>query len=111
MKLDDKLALPYMLIELCKYQEYIINTYKTYIEENIHKPIKEDIIPKSHEFIDGWGHYKKITIPESTFIISCSEDILADWEMLKHELPPIDWKFMLTLTDMQKEELRNKCQN
>ena len=111
MKLDDKLTSPYMLIELLKYQEYIINAYKKYIEENIHKSIKENVIEKPLLNIDGWGHFKKISIPQSEFIVSCNEDILNDWEILKHELPPVDWKFILTLTDMQKEELKNRCQN
>ena len=110
MDIKDKLDLPFILIELCKYQQHIINTYKDYIERNIHEKIKEEIIDKNRIDLDGWGHYKKISIPQVTFMIDCSEDILKEWEFIKHETPLIDLNLFLSIADKQCEEMI-KCQN
>lgn len=110
MDIKDKLDLPFILIELCKYQQHIINTYKDYIERNIHEKIKEEIIDKKRIDLDGWGHYTKISIPQVTFMVDCSEDILKEWEFIKHEVPLIDLNFFVSIADKQCEEMI-KCQS
>lgn len=111
MAVNDKLQLPFMLIELCKYQQHIIDIYKDYIERTLHEKIKEKTIDKRLLNIDGWGHYTKVSIPQVTFMVDCSEDILREWEVIKHELPQIDLNFFIAVAAKQREELMKQCQN
>ena len=77
------------LLEICNYQQHIMEKYKEFIEQNIVNKILET------DFDDSWtpigrASFKRITIPQSTFMLQCDPSTLKAWKWLQYERPVFD---------------------
>ena len=103
-----KTDIPGAFIELCKYQQGIINQYKEFIEKYLHQTIKEEehvewfyegqfMEPKQHVF-------KQITIPETKLLIDCSPACAFEWNWLKETTPLISPDYFIAMAYKEREE-------
>ena len=98
------------LLQVIKYQQSILDKYKDYIENMIHKEIIEDI--PSSLILDTPVSLKFITIPEVKLAIKCDPYVLKQWEWLKMETPIIDYNKITTIVEeMRKDELKKTYSN
>ena len=83
-----KRELPLHFLELCKYQQDIIEQYEKYIEQFItHAPIKSAISPFNDSIELKRVEIKRITIPEVRLAMVMSPACRFEWEYLKHMTP------------------------
>ena len=75
------------LLEICNYQQAILDKYEEFIEQNIvNKILEEDFDSDWHNPMRR-GCFKRITIPQSTFMLRCDPSTLKAWEWLKFQRP------------------------
>lgn len=108
MPYRDKIDIPHKFLELCKYQQDIINQYEEYIEKHIHTEIlKENITRKIPPDPYDWVVAKRITIPETTFTMLCDDRVIREWEWLKAQTPLISPDYFITMAYKEQEEKKN----
>lgn len=72
------------LLDICNHQQEILNKYEEFIEQNIiNKILKEDFDGTTWDRL-GWGSFKRITIPQSTFMLRCDPSTLKAWKLLQY---------------------------
>jgi hypothetical protein len=95
------------LRELCKYQQGIIERYKEYIEKHIvAKILEEDSTDISGPF-SSQASFKRITIPQSTFMLRCEPYLLREWNVLKYETPLISPEYFMNIAYKEQEETKD----
>ena len=103
--------IPGAFIELCKYQQSIIEQYKEYIEKFLHQPIKEEEQADCFyegPFMERKQHvFKKITIPETKLILDCSPACAFEWKWLKAQTPLISPDYFIEIAYKEREEKKN----
>jgi len=100
------------LLSIVKYQQEIIDKYKEYIEEMIHKEIIESV--RDIDVFDPTNRLslKQISIPESTFAVRCDPWTLRKWEWLKMETPIMNYnKIALIAQEIKEDEYRKTNSN
>lgn len=108
MPYRDKIDIPHKFLELCKYQQDIINQYKDYIEKHIHSKILEEnttrkFPPDPQDYVVA----KRITIPETTFTMLCEPYIIREWEWLKAQTPLVSPDYFISMAYKEFEEKKN----
>lgn len=83
------------LLELCSYQQEILQKYEEYIEQQIISKILEEDFDSDWHNPMGQGCFKRITIPQSTLMIKCDPSTLKAWEWLKFQRPAFEPEFYI----------------
>jgi hypothetical protein len=91
------------LLEICNYQQHIMEKYKEFIEQNIVNKILET------DFDDSWtpigrASFKRITIPQSTFMLQCDPSTLKAWKWLQYERPVFDRDYYIKAAVVEEGE-------
>jgi hypothetical protein len=112
----EKLGINFKLWELCKYQQNIIDTYKEYIEKQIHQKITEETFKQpsfkqpSIDF-NQYSVFRHITIPETRMAVCCDPWVHKNWEILQAENPVITPEYFISLAYREMEEKKNVDSN
>lgn len=77
------------LLEICNHQQAILDKYKEFIEQNIVNKILEEDYDEPWNPM-GRASFKRITIPQSTFMLRCDPSTLKAWKWLQYERPVFD---------------------
>ena len=75
------------LLEICSYQQELLTKYEEFIENQIVSKIKEEDFNGDRWRPDSWASFKRITIPETSFMLRCDPSTLKAWEWLKFQKP------------------------
>jgi hypothetical protein len=103
----DKLGVNFKLWELCKYQQSIIDTYKEYIEEQIHQKITEETVKQPSVDFNQYSVFRHITIPETRMVARCDPWVHKNWEILQAENPVITPEYFISLAYREMKERNN----
>ena len=107
MPYRDRLDIPHMFLELCKYQQDIIKQYEEYIEKHIHAKILEEECSHKSMLSCDKVVAKRITIPETTFMMLCEPRVIHEWNWLKAQTPLIDPGYFINIAYKEQEEKKN----
>ena len=107
MPYRDRMDIPQKFLELCKYQQDIIKHYEEYIEKYIHTAIKEEDCSRKSLFEINELVAKRITIPETTFMLLCEPWVLEEWNWLKTQTPLISPDYFIAMAYKEQEEKKN----
>lgn len=92
------------LLEICNYQQAILDKYEEFIEQNIvNKILEEDFDSDWHNPM-GRGCFKRITIPQSTFILRCDSSILKAWKLLQYDRPVFEEDYFIKAAFIEEGE-------
>jgi hypothetical protein len=77
--------------------------YKEFIEQNIVNKILEE------DYDDSWNpmgraSFKRITIPQSTFMLRCDPSTLKAWKWLQYERPVFDSEYYVRAAFIEEGE-------
>ena len=78
------------LLETCNYQQEVLRMYEEFIENQIISKIKEEDFDGDRWRPDSWASFKRITIPETSFMLRCDPATLKAWEWLKYQRPAFE---------------------
>ena len=78
------------LLEICNYQQAILDKYTEFIEQNIANKILEEDFDNDWHNPMGRASFKRITIPQSTFMLRCDPITLKNWKWLQYARPVLD---------------------
>lgn len=103
-----KRELPLHFLELCKYQQDIIERYEEYIEKFIaHQPVRSTLSlfndPMKLERVE----VKRITIPETTLMVAMTPACRFEWEYLKSMTPRVSPDYFISMAYKEYEERKN----
>lgn len=102
-----KRELPLHFLELCKYQQSIIEQYKEYIEKYIHQPIKENITSDFDPLKCKTVVFKQFTIPETRLAVCCSGACASEWEYIKTTTPFVSPDYFIEMAYKEYMEKKN----
>lgn len=103
-----KRELPLHFLELCKYQQYIIEQYEKYIEQFItHTPVKSTINPFKDSIELERAEVRLITIPEVRLAMVMSPACRFEWEYLKAMTPRVSPDYFISMAYKEYEERKN----
>ncbi len=103
-----KRELPRHFLELCKYQQDIIEQYEKYIEQFItHTPVKSTISPFNDSIELERVEVKRITIPEVRLAMVMSPACRFEWEYLKAMTPRVSPDYFISMAYKEYEEKKN----
>jgi hypothetical protein len=103
-----KRELPRHFLELCKYQQDIIEQYEKYIEQFItHTPVKSTISPFNDSIKLERVEVKRITIPEVRLAMVMSPACRFEWEYLKAMTPRVSPGYFISMAYKEYEEKKN----
>jgi hypothetical protein len=83
------------LLEICNYQQAILDKYKEFIEQNIVNHILEEDFDGDTWNPMGRASFKRVTIPQSTFMLRCDPLTLKNWKWLQYERPVFDPEYYI----------------
>jgi hypothetical protein len=102
-----KRELPLHFLELCKYQQDIIEQYEEYIEKFItHVPVKSTISPFKDPMKLERLEVKHITIPEVRLAMLMTPACRFEWEYLKSMTPRVSPDYFISMA--YKEYMERK---
>ena len=102
-----KRELPQHFLELCKYQQDIIEQYEKYIENYItHLPVKSTISLFDDPLKPQKLEVKHITIPEVRLAVLMTPAARFEWEYLKHMTPRVSPDYFISMA--YKEYMERK---
>jgi hypothetical protein len=107
----DKLGVNFKLWELCKYQQNIINSYREYIEKELHQKIKDEVLKQPDFDFNQCAYFRHITIPETCLVVKCNPWTFKNWELLQAENPVITPEYFISLAYREREEKKNANSN
>ena len=107
MPYRDRMDIPHKFLELCKYQQEIIKQYQEYIEKHIHAKILEEDCSRKSPFEIKEVVAKRITIPETTFMLLCESWVLEEWNWLKVQTPLISPDYFIAAAYREQEEKKD----
>jgi hypothetical protein len=107
-----KRELPMHFLELCKYQQDIIEQYQEYIEKFIaHQQVKSAISyfndPKKFETVV----IKHITIPEARLAVAMTPACHHEWEYIKTMTPRVSQDYFIEMAYKEYMEKKNVDSN
>lgn len=103
-----KRELPLHFLELCKYQQDIIEQYEKYIEQFItHVPVKSTISPFNDSMMMQRVEVKRITIPQADLLVPMTPACRYEWEYLKLRTPRISPDYFISMAYKEYEEKKN----
>lgn len=103
-----KRELPLHFLELCKYQQDIIEQYEKYIEHFItHVPVKSTISPFNDSMMMQRVEVKRITIPQADLLVPMTPACRYEWEYLKLRTPRISPDYFISMAYKEYEEKKN----
>ncbi len=92
------------LLEICNYQQHILDKYKEFIEQNIANKILEEDFEGDRWRPDSWASFKRVTIPETTFMLRCDPITLKNWKWLQYERPVFDPEYYIRAAFIEEGE-------
>ena len=92
-----KRELPQHFLELCKYQQDIIDQYEKFIEKLLHMTIQEKVKVNDDPFAMEQVVFRTIDIPETRLIARCSPACRREWEWLKHTTPRVSPDYFISM--------------
>lgn len=103
-----KRELPLHFLELCKYQQDIIEQYEEYIEKFItHTPVKSTISPFKDSMEPVSLEVKHITIPEVRLAMLMTPACRFEWEYLKSMTPRVSADYFISMAYKEYMEKKN----
>ena len=103
-----KRELPLHFLELCKYQQDIIEQYEKYIEQFItHVPVKSTISPFNDSMMMQRVEVKRITIPQADLLVPMTPACRYEWEYLKARTPRISPDYFISMAYKEYMEKKN----
>ena len=107
MPYRDRMDIPHKFLELCKYQQDIIEQYEEYIEKFItHAPVKSTISPFKDSMEPVSLEVKHITIPEARLAMLMTPACRFEWEYLKSMTPRVSPDYFISMA--YKEYMERK---
>ncbi len=91
------------LLEICNYQQHIMEKYKEFIEQNIVNKILEVDYDEPWDPM-GRANFKRVTIPQSTFMLRCDPSTLKAWKWLQYERPVFDPEYFIKAAFVEEGE-------
>lgn len=98
--------LPSHFLELCKYQQDIIDKYEEFIEKLLHMTIEENVKVEKDPFALQTFVVRHVTIPETRLIAKCSPACRCEWEYLKAYTPRVSPDYFIEMAYKEREEKR-----
>jgi hypothetical protein len=92
------------LLEICNHQQAILDKYKEFIEQNIVNHILEEDFDGDTWNPMGRASFKRITIPQSTFMLRCDPLTLKNWKWLQYERPVFDPEYYIKAAFIEEGE-------
>lgn len=92
------------LLEICNYQQAILDKYTEFIEQNIVNKILEEDFDNDWHNPMGHASFKRITIPQSTFMLRCDPITLKNWKWLQYERPVFDTEHYIKAAFIEEGE-------
>ena len=103
-----KRELPLHFLELCKYQQDIIEQYEEYIEKFItHVPVKSAISPFKDSMKLERLEVKHITIPQADLLVPMTPACRFEWEYLKSMTPRVSADYFISMAYKEYMERKN----
>lgn len=103
-----KRELPLHFLELCKYQQDIIEQYEKYIEHFItHVPVKSTISQFNDSIMMQRVEVKRITIPQADLLVHMTPACRFEWEYLKARTPRVSPDYFISMAYKEYEEKKN----
>ena len=103
-----KRELPLHFLELCKYQQDIIEQYEKYIEHFItHVPVKSTISPFNDSMRMQSVAVKRITIPQADLLVPMTSVCRFEWDYLKAMTPRVSPDYFISMAYKEYEEKKN----
>ena len=91
------------LLEICSYQQELLKKYEEYIEQQITSKILEEDCDRPWDPM-GRATFKRITIPQSTFMLRCDPSTLKAWEWLKFQRPVFEPELYINAAFIEEGE-------
>ena len=91
------------LLEICSYQQELLTKYEEYIEQNITSKILEEDYDNPWDPM-GQANFKRITIPQSTFMLRCDPSTLKAWKLLQYERPVFEEDYFIKTAFIEEGE-------
>jgi hypothetical protein len=92
------------LLEICNHQQAILDKYKEFIEQNIVNHILEEDFDGDTWNPMGRASFKRVTIPQSTFMLRCDPITLKNWKWLQYERPVFDPEYYVRAAFIEEGE-------
>jgi hypothetical protein len=92
------------LLEICNHQQAILDKYKEFIEQNIVNHILEEDFDVDTWNPMGRASFKRVTIPQSTFMLRCDPITLKTWKWLQYERPVFDPEYYIKAAFIEEGE-------
>ena len=103
-----KRELPLHFLELCKYQQDIIEQYEKYIEQFItHVPVRSTINPFDDSIMMRKVEVKRITIPQADLLVPMTPACRYEWEYIKSMTPRISPDYFISMAYKEYMEKKN----
>jgi hypothetical protein len=103
-----KRELPLHFLELCKYQQDIIEQYEKYIEDFItHIPIRSTISPFDDSVMMKRVEVKRITIPQADLLVPMTPACRQEWEYIKTMTPRVSPDYFIEMAYKEYMERKN----
>ena len=103
-----KRELPLHFLELCKYQQDIIEQYEKYIEDFItHIPVRSTINPFDDSMMMKRVEVKRITIPQADQLVPMTPACRYEWEYLKSMTPRVSADYFIIMAYKEYMERKN----
>ena len=97
------------LLEICNYQQAILDKYEEFIEQNIVNKILEEDFDGDTWNPMGRACFKRITITQSTFMLRCDPSTLKAWEWLKSQRPAFESELYINAAFIEEGESNVKA--
>ena len=92
------------LLEICSYQQELLKKYEEYVEQQITSKILEEDFDSDWHNPMGRATFKRITIPQSTFMLRCDPSTLKAWEWLKFQRPVFEPELYINAAFIEEGE-------
>lgn len=92
------------LIQLCKYQQSIIDRYKEFIEDNISSKITETDTLQNDPLSLSTSCFREYVIPQTRILLNFTPDILYLWRSLEDETQTVSPEYFLQMAIKEKNE-------
>ena len=97
------------LLDVCNHQQEMLEKYEEFIEKQIMSNIlKEDFDGVTWDAY-GWGSFKRVTIPQSTFMLRCDSSTLKAWKLLQYSRPVFDKDYFMNAAIIEEGENNAKA--
>lgn len=106
-----KRDLPLHFLELCKYQQDIIERYEEFIEQFLKVTLTEKVDFHQDPLTLQEVVFREVTIPQTRMIAHCSPACRFEWEYLKSTSPRVSPDYFIEMTYKEYMEKKNADSN